>query len=56
MMDTAQAPTWEQHWEIARLARHTERLEQASNQLFAPLALLLMWRTLHAFALERWRP
>lgn len=41
--------------EIERLSRHTERLEQAANQFFAPFAALLMWKTLHAFALERWR-
>jgi hypothetical protein len=41
--------------EIARLARLTESVDQAANQLFTPFALLLMWRTQHAFALERWR-
>jgi len=41
--------------EVARLAALSHRLEQAKNQLFAPLAFALLWLPLHAVALERWR-
>ena len=41
--------------EVARLAALAHRLESASNQFFTPLAFALLWRPLHAVALERWR-
>lgn len=41
--------------QIARLARLAEQLEWQHNQLFAPVALLLMWTTHHAVAVESWR-
>jgi hypothetical protein len=40
---------------IAHLGRLVERLNLRRNQLFAPLAALLLWATQHAFAFERWR-
>jgi hypothetical protein len=40
---------------IARLRRLLELLDSKRNQLFAPIAALLMWTTQIAFALERWR-
>jgi DNA mismatch repair ATPase MutS len=41
--------------QIARLGRRIDMLDARRNQLFAPLAALLMWGTQFAFALERWR-
>lgn len=41
--------------QVARLKAIVSRLDWAANQFFLPLALALMWRTLHAFILERWR-
>ena len=41
--------------QIARLGRLIDLLDARRNQLFAPLAALLMWGTQVAFALERWR-
>jgi len=41
--------------EVARLAALAHRLESANNQFFTPLAFALLWRPLHAVALERWR-
>lgn len=40
---------------IRRLARLVELLDARRNQLFAPLAALLLWGTQFAFALEAWR-
>jgi hypothetical protein len=40
---------------IARLERHVARLEWAYNQLFAPIAVLLLWRPIHALLIEHWR-
>lgn len=40
---------------IARLQSLAGSLEAAKNQLFAPLAALLLWNTQYAFALEAWR-
>ncbi|MFQ5671283.1 MAG: DNA mismatch repair protein MutS [Acidobacteriota bacterium] len=40
---------------IAHLARLTDLLGWRRNQVFAPLAALLMWGTHIALALERWR-
>jgi hypothetical protein len=40
---------------IGRLTRIAARIEWARNQLFAPVAFLLQWTTLHAVAVERWR-
>jgi hypothetical protein len=40
---------------IARLGRLCEQLNWRRNQLFAPLAALLLWGTHHALALEAWR-
>jgi hypothetical protein len=41
--------------QIARLSRLIGLLDARRNQLFAPVAALLMWGTQVAFALERWR-
>ncbi len=41
--------------QVAKLRAIVSRLDWAANQFFLPLALALMWRTLHAFVLERWR-
>jgi hypothetical protein len=40
---------------IAQLARFIEMLDSKRNQLFAPFALVLLWDTQIAFAVERWR-
>jgi MutS domain V len=40
---------------IAQLSRLLERLNWRSNQIFAPVAALLLWATQHAFAVEAWR-
>jgi DNA mismatch repair ATPase MutS len=41
--------------QIARLGRLIDWLNARLNQLFAPFALLLLWTTQHAFAIELWR-
>jgi hypothetical protein len=41
--------------QIRRLVRLVELLDARRNQLFAPLAALLLWGTQFAFALESWR-
>ncbi|HJS74684.1 MAG TPA: DNA mismatch repair protein MutS [Vicinamibacteria bacterium] len=40
---------------IRRLAKLIEFLDARRNQLFAPLAALLLWGTQFAFAIESWR-
>lgn len=40
---------------IAELRRLAELLDARRNQLFAPVAALLLWKSQCAFALERWR-
>jgi hypothetical protein len=40
---------------IASLHRRTELLEARRNQLFLPIALILLWTTQLALAIERWR-
>ncbi len=40
---------------IARLSRLINLLESRKNQIFVPLAALLMWTTQSAAAIERWR-
>jgi hypothetical protein len=40
---------------IAQLRRLAELLDARRNQLFAPVAALLLWKSQCAFALERWR-
>jgi len=40
---------------IAQLRRRVELLDARRNQLFAPLAALLLWKTQCALALEAWR-
>ncbi|HTT70970.1 MAG TPA: DNA mismatch repair protein MutS [Anaeromyxobacteraceae bacterium] len=40
---------------IAALSRTVERAAWAQNQLFAPIAFLLLWRLHAALAIERWR-
>jgi len=40
---------------IARLQSLAGSLAAAKNQLFAPFAVLLLWNTQYAFALEAWR-
>jgi hypothetical protein len=40
---------------IRRLARLIEFLDARRNQLFAPIAALLLWGTQFAFAIESWR-
>jgi hypothetical protein len=40
---------------IARLGNLIELLDSRRNQLFAPIALLLLWGTQIAYAIERWR-
>jgi len=40
---------------IAQLRKRVELLESRRNQLFAPIAALLLWKTQLALALERWR-
>ena len=41
--------------QAARLDRLVPLLDARRNQLFAPLAALLLWQTQLAFAIERWR-
>ena len=41
--------------EVARLRRLADLLDARRNQLFAPIAGLLLWGTQIAFALEAWR-
>jgi len=41
--------------QIARLARLVDLLDARRNQLFAPLAALLLWSSQLAFAIEAWR-
>ncbi|MBX6313322.1 MAG: DNA mismatch repair protein MutS [Isosphaeraceae bacterium] len=40
---------------IGALARWAGRLEMSRNQLFLPIALILLWDAQIAFAVERWR-
>jgi hypothetical protein len=40
---------------IDQLGRIVDRLNWRGNQLFAPFAILLLWTTQHALALEAWR-
>ena len=40
---------------IAQLSRLVERLNWRDNQIFAPVAAVLLWGTQHAFAIEAWR-
>jgi hypothetical protein len=40
---------------IARLGNLIELLDSRRNQFFAPIALLLLWGTQIAYAIERWR-
>lgn len=40
---------------IRRLARLIEYLDARRNQIFAPIAALLLWGTQFAFAIEAWR-
>jgi hypothetical protein len=40
---------------IAQLSNLIDLLESRRNQLFAPFALLLMWTTQMAYAIEHWR-
>jgi hypothetical protein len=40
---------------VAVLARRVERLNWRRNQIFAPLAALLLWNTQCALAIEAWR-
>ncbi|MFL5262767.1 MAG: MutS-related protein, partial [Anaeromyxobacteraceae bacterium] len=40
---------------IAQLARTVDRAAWAENQLFAPVAFLLLWRVHGSLAVERWR-
>jgi len=40
---------------IAQLRLRVELLEQRRNQLFAPIAALLLWKTQCALAIEAWR-
>jgi hypothetical protein len=40
---------------IARLRLLTDLLDARRNQLFAPIAVLLLWSTQLAFAIEHWR-
>lgn len=41
--------------EVARLARLVELAEARHNQLFAPIAFVLLWGPLFAIAIEGWR-
>jgi hypothetical protein len=41
--------------QLARLGRLVEQLEWKHNQIFAPIAMLLLWTTHHALAIEAWR-
>ncbi len=40
---------------ISRLGRRVDWMEQGNNQLFAPIAFLLMWKPLFAFSIDDWR-
>jgi hypothetical protein len=40
---------------VARLGNLIELLDSRRNQFFAPIALLLLWGTQIAYAIERWR-
>jgi hypothetical protein len=40
---------------ITQLARLIDWLNARLNQLFAPFALMLLWTTQHAYAIEAWR-
>jgi hypothetical protein len=40
---------------IGELSRLADRLEWRHNQLFAPLAAILLWTSRHAYAFESWR-
>jgi hypothetical protein len=40
---------------IAELARLIDWLNARRNQLFAPIAIITLWTTRHAFAIEAWR-
>ena len=51
-LDVGGRPPSEQ---IARLSRLLHLLDARKNQLFAPLASLLLWATQLAFAIEAWR-
>jgi hypothetical protein len=51
-LDTDGAPPSVQ---VARFARLADRLEWRRNQMFLPLASLLLWATQVAIALEAWR-
>jgi hypothetical protein len=51
-LDTEGAPASKR---IGQLRRRVELLESRRNQLFAPIAALLLWKTQLALALERWR-
>jgi DNA mismatch repair ATPase MutS len=51
-LDTGGLPPSRQ---IERLSRLVARLESRRNQLFAPLAALLLWTTQVALAIEAWR-
>jgi MutS domain V len=51
-LDTAGSPPSHQ---IARLRRLVDLLDAQRNQLFAPIAFLLLWSTQFAIAIENWR-
>jgi MutS domain V len=51
-LDTAGSPPSRQ---IARLGRLVDLLDAQRNQLFAPIAFLLLWSTQLAIAIENWR-
>ncbi|MBN2340221.1 MAG: DNA mismatch repair protein MutS [Deltaproteobacteria bacterium] len=40
---------------VARLGKLVDWMEQAKNQVFAPVAFLLMWNGHFALAIEKWR-
>src|SRR5205814_9948055 len=40
---------------IAQLGNLIDLLSSRRNQMFLPIALLLMWTTQMAYAIERWR-
>lgn len=40
---------------VAQLSKQVDWLEQAKNQVFAPIAFLLMWNGHFALAIEKWR-
>src|SRR5690606_25667076 len=41
--------------QIARLALYCELLDSRLNQMFTPIAYLLLWSTQLAYAIEAWR-